>query len=228
MLGENLRLWSWFDPVLLPSPGVLPSSYSAHSAVPPPAADISVCPGSLDGFTEPSQHEADRGKTNEGECFPVQVLPILGQAAAAIKPSNRPLDDPSLWEDDEALGSIGALDDLQLDAPQDPLQRRLELRSLVAGVGVQLAQEREQAEQGRQQQRPTVAVLDVGGMHDDLEHQALGVYQQVAFLALDFLAGIVARRINRAPPFSALLTLWLSLIAAVGLASRPACSRHCT
>jgi hypothetical protein len=28
--------------------------------------------------------------------------------------------------------------------------------------------------------------------------------------------------------FSALLTLWLSMIIAVGLASRPACSRHCT
>jgi site-specific DNA recombinase len=137
-------------------------------------------------------------------------------------------DDPSLWQDDEALGSIGALDDLQLDAPQDPLQPILELRSLVAGVGVQLAQEREQAEQRRQQQRPTVAVLDVGGMHDDLEHQAFGVYQQVAFLTLDLLAGIVSRRIKRAPPFSALLTLWLSMIAAVGLASRPACSRHCT
>jgi hypothetical protein len=30
------------------------------------------------------------------------------------------------------------------------------------------------------------------------------------------------------PPFSALLTLWLSMIAAVGLASREACSRHAT
>ena len=29
-----------------------------------------------------------------------------------------------------------------------------------------------------QQQRPTVTMLDVGGMHDDLEHQAFGVYQQ--------------------------------------------------
>jgi transposase len=33
---------------------------------------------------------------------------------------------------------------------------------------------------------------------------------------------------HRAPPFSAPFTLWLSMIAAVGLASRPACSRHCT
>ncbi len=41
-------------------------------------------------------------------------------------------------------------------------------------------------------------ILDVGRMHD---------------------AGL---------PFSALLTLWLATMAALGLASRPACSRHCT
>ena len=41
-------------------------------------------------------------------------------------------------------------------------------------------------------------------------------------------AAIIAVRVDRRPPFSAPFTLWLSMIAAVGLASRPACSRHCT
>jgi hypothetical protein len=45
---------------------------------------------------------------------------------------------------------------------------------------------------------------------------------------LDFLAGVVTRRIDAGPPFSALFTLWLSMMAAVGLASRCACSRHCS
>jgi hypothetical protein len=58
--------------------------------------------------------------------------------------------------------------------------------------------------------------------------QRLRVDQDVPFLALDFLAAIEARRINAAPPFSALLTLWLSMMAAVGLASRSACSRQST
>ena len=34
--------------------------------------------------------------------------------------------------------------------------------------------------------------------------------------------------IDADPPFSALFTLWLSMMAAVGLASRCACSRHCS
>jgi len=41
-------------------------------------------------------------------------------------------------------------------------------------------------------------------------------------LALDLFARIVAIRINAGSLFSALFTLWLSVIAAVGLASRSA------
>src|SRR3954463_7995022 len=65
-------------------------------------------------------------------------------------------------------------------------------------------------------------------MDDGLEQQALGVDQDMTLLAPDLLAAVIARRVNAAPPFSALLTLWLSMIAALGLASRPANSRHAT
>jgi hypothetical protein len=37
-------------------------------------------------------------------------------------------------------------------------------------------------------------------------------------LALDLFARVIAMRIDAGPPFSALFTLWLSMIAAVGLA----------
>ena len=75
-------------------------------------------------------------------------------------------------------------------------------------------------------QRSTVAVLDVGGMHDGVHQQALRIDEDVPLLTLDLLACIVARRVDRRPPFSALLTLWLSMIAAVGLASREAAWRQ--
>ena len=85
-----------------------------------------------------------------------------------------------------------------------------------------------QAKQGGHKQNATLAVLNVRGMDDGLEQQALGVYQDMTLLAPDLLAAVIARRVNAAPPFSALLTLWLSMIAALGLASRPANSRHAT
>jgi hypothetical protein len=58
-----------------------------------------------------------------------------------------------------------------------------------------------------------------------VQQQPKLVDQDVAFLALDQFAGVEAMRIDRRPPFSALFTLWLSMMQAVGLASRAACSR---
>jgi hypothetical protein len=64
-------------------------------------------------------------------------------------------------------------------------------------------------------------------MDDGLHQEALRVDEDMAFLAFDLLASIEAVRV-REPPFSALLTLWLSMIAAVGPASRSTSSQHLT
>src|SRR5216683_1666034 len=61
-----------------------------------------------------------------------------------------------------------------------------------------------------------------------MEQQTQRIYQYMALLALDLFARIIAMRIDASPPFSALFTLWLSIMAAVGLASRSAFSRHAT
>jgi hypothetical protein len=53
--------------------------------------------------------------------------------------------------------------------------------------------------------------MQVGGMDDNLHQQALRVHEDVPLLAFDLLAIVVARRIDRALPFSAPLTLWLYL-----------------
>jgi hypothetical protein len=65
-------------------------------------------------------------------------------------------------------------------------------------------------------------------MHNGVEEQAQRIYENMPLLALDLFARIVAMRINAGPPFSALFTLWLSMMAAEGLASRSADSRHFT
>ena len=98
----------------------------------------------------------------------------------------------------------------------------------IAAVGKELLQEGIHSEQGRKQQDAAVAVLDIGGMNDGVEQQTQRIYEKVALLAFDLLACIIAMRIDTSPPFSALLTLWLSMMAAVGLASRSPCSRHST
>lgn len=101
-------------------------------------------------------------------------------------------------------------------------------RPFIGAVGEQFPEKGEQAEQGRQQRKPAVAVLNVGGGDDAVEQQALGIDQDMALLALDQFARVEAVRIDARPPFSALFTLWLSMMQAVGLASRAAFSRHLT
>jgi hypothetical protein len=65
-------------------------------------------------------------------------------------------------------------------------------------------------------------------MDDRVQQQTLGVDKDVSFLTLDQFTRIEPVGINTGPPFSALFTLWLSMMQAVGLASRSAFSRHST
>jgi hypothetical protein len=100
-------------------------------------------------------------------------------------------------------------------------------RALIAAVGIEFQKKRIHAEQGRHDECAAIAILNIGRMNDGVDQQALRVDEDVTLLALDLLASVVARRIMK-PPFSALLTLCLSMTAAVGLACRPIASRHFT
>ena len=101
-------------------------------------------------------------------------------------------------------------------------------RSFIGAVGEQFFEKGEQAEQRREERAAAVAILNVGGGDEAVQQQALGIDQNMALLALDQLARIEAVRIDAKPPFSPLLTVWLSMMPAVGLASRSASSRHST
>ena len=72
-----------------------------------------------------------------------------------------------------------------------------------------------------QHQLGSISILDVGGMYHHGQKQSHGVYYDVTLAPSDLFAGIIATR----PPFSVVFTDWLSMIAALGVASRPAASR---
>ena len=156
-----------------------------------------------------------------------QCVEVARQAAATADPGERSFDDPAFRKNLEALGGIGALDDLDLpfarfgDGVGHPW-------SLIAAIGIDALDEGKAAAGFAQHGARAVAVLDVRGMDGDAQQQAERVDQNVALAALDLFARVVARRIERGPPFTAPLALWLSMMAAVGLASRPALSRVAT
>ena len=158
----------------------------------------------------------------------VEVFPILGQAPAPSKPCEGAFDHPAPGQDDKTFGSIRALDDLHIHLRHDFLDGAAKLRPLIAAIGVEFQKERIEAKHRRHEQCAAITILDVGGMDDGVDQQALRVDKNVPLLALDLFSRIVTRRIDGGPPFSALFTLWLSITAAVGLASRATASRHLT
>lgn len=163
---------------------------------------------------------------NEPSRDAVQTLPVLGQSPAPIEPGEGPFHHPSFGWNHKTLRCVRLFDDLHIYLRHDALHRPAELRTLAAAVGVELPQERISAEQRRHEHRAAVAVLDIGRMDYGMQDQSLGIDQDMALLAFGFLTRVVAVRVRRAPRFSALLTLWLSITDAVGLASRPSISRH--
>ena len=62
-------------------------------------------------------------------------------------------------------------------------------------------------------------------MNDDPYWQSFSVDQRMDFAPLDLLAGVIAYLAVKTAPFSAAFSDWLSMTAAVGLASRPRRSR---
>ena len=172
-----------------------------------PSAPVRVRPETLCRITEFSEHESNGRELDEGERVAVEVLPVLGQSAAAVEPGDGAFDHPTPGLDDEALHPIGSLDDLGLEIGQDAGQGAVKDRPLIGAVGEQFPEKGKQTEQGRQQRETAVAILNVGGGDDAVQQQALRIDQNMPLLALDQLAGIEAVAVDASPPFSALFTL---------------------
>ena len=97
-----------------------------------------------------------------------------------------------------------------------------EFRPLVTAVSEQLFQEGEQPEQGRQNQYPAVALLNVGRMNHRMHQQTLGIHHDMPLLAVDLLARIITRRIDvGAAFFGAFNALAVDDAGSDSLADRP-------
>ena len=181
-----------------------PEAARERTEIAPP---VRVRPETLCRITEFSEHESNGRELDEGERVAVEVLPVLGQSAAAVEPGDGAFDHPTPGLDDEALHPIGSLDDLGLEIGQDAGQGAVKDRALIGAVGEQFPEKGKQTEQGRQQRETAVAILNVGGGDDAVQQQALRIDQNMPLLALDQLAGIEAVAVDASPPFSALFTL---------------------
>ena len=208
------REFVYLNVACYPAGKTLPNGENAHCTLEPPEwwlalfdLILRVRPETLCRITEFSEHESNGRELDEGERVAVEVLPVLGQSAAAVEPGDGAFDHPTPGLDDEALHPIGSLDDLGLEIGQDAGQGAVKDRPLIGAVGEQFPEKGKQTEQGRQQRETAVAILNVGGGDDAVQQQALRIDQNMPLLALDQLAGIEAVAVDASPPFSALFTL---------------------
>jgi len=74
--------------------------------------------------------------------------------------------------------------------------------SLIAGIGEDALDEGEEAARASIEHQPCpVAVLNVGGMDDDVQQKTERIDKDVPFAARDLLARIKALRVKRGAPF---------------------------
>jgi len=148
---------------------------------------------------EASEHDFDHGEPEPGGDGASVTLEVAGETTVAADPGEGALDNPAFGQDDEAMG-VAAFDDLHGPVPGrgDGLG---EFRALIAGIGEDAFDERKRPPRLTQQIAGPVAVLHIGRVDDDAQQQAKRIDEDVPLAARDFLARVIALRVDRGAPF---------------------------
>jgi len=149
-----------------------------------------------------------------------ELLIVLAQTAITSQPTKSAFNDPAAWEDDKARLIIAALNNFK--RPTTGIFDPVDELSAVIAIGPDQLQPWEKTFERFQEQFRTGPILDVSGMNNGFQHQSYCIDQQMALAPIHILARVVAAW----SPFSVVLTLWLSMMAALGSGSRPSATRR--
>jgi hypothetical protein len=138
------------------------------------------------------------------------------------QPTEGSLHNPTAWKHIKAFDRIGPFHNLQAEVVavsqgKDPLDEF----PCVSPISPNKLDAQDRIPYQMENHFGPVAILNVGCMNDYGNNQPKRVYEEMPFATIDFLTGIVSME----PPFSVVLTDWLSRIAALGSASRPSAMR---
>src|SRR5918996_5588099 len=151
-----------------------------------------------------------------------QQLIVFTQPAVAVEPSQRALDNPPPGDHFKPFGGIGALGDFQTNlAPRAQRPGPVDQGPSIGAIGPDAAQPGKLMPEDFQHLLGPVAVLHAGGRDDDGQDQSERVDEEMPFAAFDLFVGVEAAN----PPFSVVLTDWLSMTPALGWRRLPAATR---
>jgi len=121
------------------------------------------------------------------------LFPVLSKTAASAEPCKGSLDYPAAREDLEAVGLIRPFDDFDRPLPRSS-DGIAEFVARIAAIGKNMAQPGEALPHSLEDIGRAIAVLNIGGMHENEDEEAAGVGQDVPLAAFDLLARVVAAR----------------------------------
>jgi hypothetical protein len=164
----------------------------------------------------------DHGHANHRLARLHQQLIIFAQPTVAVEPPQRTFYDPAFREDGKALSDRRSGDNLQVHGPMDvqsshPVDQRPRIRLIRPDP----AQPGELVPEDLQRALGPVTVLHTGCGDHHREDQPERIDEEVAFAPFDLFVRIEAAD----PPFSVVLTDWLSMIPALGCRRLPAAAR---
>src|SRR6266852_6784404 len=170
----------------------------------------------VSAWVEKMEHPVDHGGVDHVFTALARPLIVLAQPPVAAEPPKSALHNPAFGQQDKPCRVFRPLHDLQIEGLE--AIRPAHQLAPVSLVGPELFQPFVLVHDLLDQRLRSRAIRDIGRQHRHREQQPEGVDDDVAFPARDLLAAIEAAR----PPFSVVLTVWLSIAAALGLSSRPA------
>jgi hypothetical protein len=152
------------------------------------------------------------------------VLIIFGQPPVQVEPGERALHHPSLWKRVEAPCRVARCVFLALHYLQQTPQLLPHPLSKLSSVGLVSPHNHQPGKLHLPQphhQFGAISVLHPRRVYFHTEHQAHRVHQKVALAAAQLLGCIVPSVVRR-PPFSVVLTVWVSTTPPLGSGLRPA------
>ena len=162
------------------------------------------------------QHQVNHRYHDHGLTALLKVFVILAVPSIASQPTQCSFNNPSFRQNNKSRHVVGAFNDFK-----HPTQGLLYPNNQFPSITAVCPDQRQPGESVAhilKHQLRTVPILYVGCMHQNCQHQPQRINYYMAFAALDLFARIIAAQ----PPFSVVFTLWLSMIAALGVDFRPA------
>ena len=133
------------------------------------------------------------GDKHPRRCAGNGCFKIFCQSTASSEPCERPLDHPPTRQNFEPADVIGSFDDFYRPL-SNSFERSPQFVTGIAAVGEDMPQPGIERTDRGQRDRAAIAVLNVGGMHDEPNEMTKCIGHDVPLASLDLLARIKATR----------------------------------